>query len=114
MSTCQVLSGRSNAAHTTSAGSRLSARKVALRRAGASSAVSRAMKLAPLEIELVLGLFRALVTAVYARGASQLPQELSTGYRQAYRPVAPAVIRDLFPEPSTGITWIATRSPAPN
>ena len=39
MSTCQRLSGRSKAAHTTSAGSRLSARKLAMRRAGASSAV---------------------------------------------------------------------------
>ncbi len=35
MSTCQRLSGRSNAAHTTSAGSRLSARKSAIRRAAA-------------------------------------------------------------------------------
>src|SRR5436190_19171087 len=85
MSTCQLLSGRSKAAHTTSAGSRLSARKLAIRRAGASAAVRRATKLVP----FVLGLFRALVTAVYARGGRQLPQELSTGYRQAYRPVAP-------------------------
>jgi hypothetical protein len=46
MSTCQLLSDRSKAAQTTSAGSRLSARKLAIRRAGASSAVRRAIKLA--------------------------------------------------------------------
>src|SRR6188472_2955938 len=98
MSTCQLLSGRSKAAHTTSAGSRLSARKLAMRRAGASSAVRRAMKLAP----LVLDLFRALVTAVYARGGRQLPQELSTGYRQACLRLAPLACRKLFPNRSTG------------
>src|SRR5258706_6753362 len=93
MSTCQLWSGRSKAAHTTSAGSRLSARKLAMRRAGASSAVRRAIKLAPLALDL----FRALVTAVYARGGRQLPQELSTGYRQACRPVAPDTIATFPP-----------------
>src|SRR6185295_11449182 len=78
MSTCQLLSGRSKAAQTTSAGSRLSAMKLAIRRAGASSAVRRATK-----VGLSLpDLFCALVTAVYARGRGELPQELSTGYRQ--------------------------------
>src|SRR5215203_1855494 len=111
MSTCQLLSGRSKAAHTTSAGSRLSARKLAMRRAGASSAVSRATKVAV----LVQVLFRALVTAVYARGRRELPQELSTGYRQAYRPVVPATIRNIPPTDSQGTAWKPPiKSPAPN
>ena len=82
-----------------------------MRRAGASSAVRRATKVAP----LVLGLFRALVTAVYARGGGQLPQELSTGYRQAYRRLDAGRISTAFPPNDPQDTaWISpTRSPAP-
>ena len=43
-----------------------------------------------------------LVTAVYARGGRELPQELSTGYTQAYRQLAPAIWPPLFPALPTG------------
>ena len=50
----------------------------------------------------------------FMHGPAKLPQELSTGYRQAYTRLLPACQARTYPRDHTGLAWIPpTSSPAP-